>query len=313
MGELLKLDGITHRYKGLKGDTIVAVRNVTLSIGGSEVLALVGESGSGKTTLGRLAVGLIRPSKGRVIFDGSPVDQDHPARIWDRAQYVHQDPYGSLDPYLTVEGVLERPLLYVRKVRGRRDRERMILEYLKTIGLDESYLEKRINTLSGGERQRVLLLRAFVVRPRFLAADEPTTMVDAIHRSEIISILSRFRSETGASILLITHDLSVASLMADNIAIMYKGEIVEYGPRESVVNSPLHPYTAALLLVTPHRLIQSAGAIPPSVVTVGESLPEDYPGCRYSPVCPYAFERCRKEHPSLSQKDGREVACFLHQ
>ena len=314
MTELLKLEGVTHRYRGLKGDTIVAVRDVSLSVLPGEVLALVGESGSGKTTLGRLAVGLIRPSEGEILFDGSPVDQNHPSRLWDRAQYVHQDPYGSLDPYLTVQEVLDRPLRYVKKVHKERERRETMAEYLKRFGLDDSYLEKRVNTLSGGERQRILLLRAFVVKPRFLAADEPTTMVDAIHRDEIIGLLSKFRAESGASILLITHDLSVASLMADNVAIMYKGEIVEYGTREQVQGSPSHPYTEALLSVTPQKLIQNAGMIPSGMGAIGEPLPEDFAGCRYSPFCPYAFQRCRAEHPTLGRTDdGREVACFRYQ
>jgi oligopeptide/dipeptide ABC transporter ATP-binding protein len=312
MDELLRLDRITHNYKGLKGDTVVAVRDVSLSVRPMEVLALVGESGSGKTTLGRLAVGLISPSRGKIIFDGSPIDQKHPARVWDRAQYVHQDPYASLDPYLTVHEVLDRPLRYVKKMKGGRERRETILNFLKMIGLDETYLEKRINMLSGGERQRILLLRAFVVGPKFLVADEPTTMVDAIHRGEIVGLLSRFRAETGASILVITHDLSVASLLADKIAIMYKGEIVEYGTKEQLSQSPLHPYTVALLSVTPQKLVQSAQGPLPSVGVVGESVPEDFVGCRYSPFCPYVLERCRRERPVLEQKEGREVACFKY-
>jgi peptide/nickel transport system ATP-binding protein len=293
---------------------VKAVRGVSLSIGRKEVLALVGESGSGKTTLGRLTVGLMRSTKGSILLDGEPLDGIPTSELWRKAQYIHQDPYGSLDPYLTVEEVLDRPIRYIRRVKSEDERRGAILGSLEEIGLDGGYLAKRIGTLSGGERQRILLARAFVSGPEYVAADEPTTMVDAVNRNEILRSLVRLKEETDASLLLITHDLSVASELADRIAIMHKGELVEVGTKDEVVGGALHPYTEALLAVTPQNLLRLGGEgevkAPPSL----EDLPDDFGGCRYVRTCPYAMDRCSVEHPELKRHQGKQlVACFKYQ
>jgi peptide/nickel transport system ATP-binding protein len=290
-----------------------AVREVSFSINRKEVLALVGESGSGKTTLGRLTVGLMRSTGGRILLDGEDIDGVPTSRLWKRVQYIHQDPYGSLDPYLSVGEVLDRPIRYVKGVKSPADRKRQVGQSLEEIGLGAGYAEKKIGTLSGGERQRILLARAFVAGPEYVAADEPTTMVDAVNRNEILRSLDNLKTGTGASLMLITHDLSVASQLADRIAIMHKGEIVEIGTKEQVANGPLHPYTEALLAVTPQNLLKQGGGdvkAPPSL----EDLPDDFAGCRYVRTCPYAMDRCSREHPELkSHEGGQLVACFKYQ
>jgi peptide/nickel transport system ATP-binding protein len=314
METIMEFEGVSHNYKGLRGEVVAALRGVSFSIGSGEVLALVGESGSGKTTLGRLSVGLMRASSGRILFRGENVDGMKTGELWSKTQYIHQDPYSALDPYLTVEELLDRPLRYVKKVKERAERRRLASASLEATGLDRGYLAKKIGNLSGGERQRVLLVRAFVIEPAFVVADEPTSMVDAVHRNEIIGALTNLRTEVGSSLMVITHDLSVASQMADNVAIMYKGEVVEFGPNDLVTRDPLHPYSQALLAVTPQMLLEVGTVELPRVTSWAEEVPLVGPRCRYSSHCPYVFDRCRTEAPKLKKVEpARDVACFKYQ
>ena len=306
----LELRHVSQYFKGPGGGIIVAAEDVSLSITQGEVLALVGESGSGKTTIGRISVGLRTPSKGVILLDGREIKKYKKAELRRKAQYIHQDPYSALDPYLSVKEVLERPLVYIKKIQDASERTEIMVAILDSMGLDGSILEKSVHELSGGEKQRVLLARAFVISPDFVVTDEPTTMVDFVRRTEIIALLLTVKEKLGTSILLITHDMSVASELSNRVAVMYKGEIVESGGTAEVLQTPLHPYTEALLFVTPKNLMRQ-GKLPivsrdPHVV-----FAEDFRGCRYSPVCPYAFDKCRKEHPTLIEvTKGHEVACF---
>jgi oligopeptide/dipeptide ABC transporter ATP-binding protein len=301
---------ISQYFKDRNGGIVTAAENVNLSIKHGEVLAIVGESGSGKTTLGRLSVGLGVPSKGEILLNGVNLQKYKKSELRKKAQYIHQDPYSALDPFLSVQDVLERPLVYVKQIKDSSQRLEMMQKILNEMGLEDYILRKSVRELSGGQKQRILLARAFVLEPTYVVADEPTTMVDFVRRAEIMSLLSNLKSKIGTSILLITHDVSVASSLADRIAVMYRGEIVECARTSEIMNRPLHPYTVALLSVTPENLAKQEASVL-NVKRANARIPPNFEGCRYSFICPYAYERCRKEHPTLVEiGGGHQVACF---
>ncbi len=310
--DLLRFNGVYKYFRDPSGGIVTAVDGVDLGVQRDEIVALVGESGSGKTTLGRLSVRLIDPSRGDVLFEGKSVSTVDRERLWREAQYIHQDPYSSLDPYLTVGEVLERPLKYLLGLESSERADR-VADFLNRIGMEHISPNTRVNRLSGGERQRVLVSRAFIIKPKFVAADEPTTMVDFIHRNEILNLLLDLKRESASSILFITHDLSLATHIADRIVIMHRGKIVEMGSRQDVVGNPLHPYTQALFAVTPDRLLHNKDPINIGARPVGRYLGYARQYCRYAPNCPYVFERCRKEPPTLTDMGGGHyVSCFKY-
>jgi ABC-type glutathione transport system ATPase component len=258
MDTVLELNQVSKYFKDRRGRIFTAVEDVNLKIGKGEILGLVGESGSGKTTVGRITVGLTRASKGQVMLDGADVEKTKNMKdVWRKAQYIHQDPYASLDPYMTVHEVLERPLNFLMDIK-REERSKRVNAILDVIGLGEGYREKRIQALSGGERQRVLIARAFMSSPIYVVADEPTSMIDFVHRNSVLELLRKLRSDFSTSFLLITHDLSVAADLCDSIAIMHNAKVVEYGRKEEVLNNPKESYTKALLEATPDNLVSTS-------------------------------------------------------
>lgn len=307
----MEFRNVCQYFNDKNGGIVTAAEDVSLSIKYGEAMALVGESGSGKTTLGRLSVGLGRPSKGQILLNGKNLWEFKKQELRSKAQYIHQDPYSSLDPYLSVREVLERPLIYVRGIADAERRENIMAQILDGMGLESFYLSKSVRELSGGQKQRILLARAFVIEPEYVVADEPTTMVDFVRRNEIISLLMNLRTKMGTAVLLITHDVSIASKLSDKVAVMYKGEIVECGDTSEVLKNPLHPYTLALLSVTPEKLMEQEGPLINSTRRGNIVVPSKFSGCRYSFVCPYVFERCRSERPHLVEVSANhKVACF---
>ena len=311
--DLLSIRNVSKYFRDKRGKLLTAVDCVNLELGHNQVIALVGESGSGKTTLGRLATGLVPASKGEINFGGQPISKYKRNDLWRSAQYIHQDPYSALDPYLTVEEVLERPLKYLAQIQDNRARSATVSSFIQYVGLENISPNTRIQRLSGGERQRVLVARSFILKPKFVVADEPTTMVDFIHRNEIIELLQRLRRENETSILFITHDLSLASYLADFVGIMYRGSIVEYGPASKILEEPLHPYTRALFSVTPDRLAEEGGSRIDFKRSDDEFGIAKESECKYIFACQFVHENCRKYRPLLkSTGSGHEVACFLH-
>jgi peptide/nickel transport system ATP-binding protein len=248
------------KYFRDRGRNIVtALDDVSFQIEKGKILGLVGQSGSGKTTAARISVGLTKASKGAVIVDGIEVDKIKDRRqLWIKAQYIHQDPYSSLDPYMTVREVLERPLRFLLNRKPVETKE-PVIQMLHVIGLDPAnFLDKRIQELSGGERQRVMIARAFITNPVYAVADEPTTMIDSIHRNSILQLLQRLKKEFNTSFLLITHDLSIAADICDDLAIMQNGKIVEYGTKDIILTNPTQQYTKDLLSATPEKLVEAS-------------------------------------------------------
>jgi peptide/nickel transport system ATP-binding protein len=301
-------EGIWTRLTRGKKRYINAVDNVSLSVVKGETLVVLGESGCGKTTLGRLVVGLDRWDSGRISFEGYDVKyvRDRGADRG-RLQMVFQDPSSSLNPYMNVSSCVAEPISRV----GLRKSEvtRKVSEALELVGLSSSFMGRRTSDLSGGQKQRIAIARALISDPVVIVLDEPTSSIDVSIQAQILNLLVELQSLRSLTYVLITHDPNVAKFMADMIAVMYLGRIVEYGTPHNVLMEPKHPYTQALLASAPKLDGSSPEAIggePPSMI----NLPK---GCRFEPRCPHAMPRCREREPLLISKDDEFVACYLYE
>ncbi|MEV5965843.1 ABC transporter ATP-binding protein [Kribbella sp. NPDC051952] len=308
---MLEAQDLVVEFPGRGGRRARAVDGVNLSVGGGEIVALVGESGCGKTTLARTLLGLERPTSGQVSYDGIPLNYSgRRLRAFRRqVQLVLQDPMGSLNPRQTVyEAVAEGP-----RIHGLPDEEAVVASALSRAGLrpPERFFLRYPHELSGGQRQRVVIAGALALDPRVLIADEPVASLDASVRGEILALLLRLRDDLGLSALVVTHDLGLAWNIADRVAVMYLGRIVESGPTEDVLTNPRHPYTQALLSVLPES--------PQRIVLSGEPPdPTRIPtGCRFHPRCQLVAngngaEACHSTPlPILPATKDAQVACWM--
>ncbi|MFE5829560.1 ABC transporter ATP-binding protein [Streptomyces sp. NPDC056488] len=314
-GSLLSARDLRVVFPGRRGAPPArAVDGVDLDVGAGEIVALVGESGCGKTTLARSLLGLVRPTSGTVSFDGTPLGYSSGAlkSYRKRAQLVLQDPSGSLNPRHTVYDAVAEGL----RIHGYAGDERAaVAGALSRAGLrpPERFFLRYPHELSGGQRQRVVIAGALVLEPELIVADEPVASLDASVRGEILALLLRLRDELGLSALVVTHDLGLAWNIADRVAVMYLGRVVETGPVETVLTNPRHPYTRALLSVLP----ESEG--PPVVLTGEPPDPSRIPsGCRFHARCQIlasgaaaaVADRCRGEDlPVLPGGGAGAVAC----
>lgn len=313
------------RTFGARKEKVTAVDDISFGVREGEVVCLVGESGCGKTTTGKMVAGLLKPTKGQVLYTGKRVWTDNGKKGEDFKTYrlgvqiIHQDPYASLNPSHTVYKMLSTPLLHHKLVASRGEAADRVEELLTTVGLSPvgDFIDKYPHQLSGGQRQRVSVARTLTVNPRFIVADEAVSMVDVSIRVGLLNMMSKLKRELGVTYLFITHDLAVAKFFAweGRIAVMYVGGIVEFATTPQLINRPLHPYSRALLSAVPEAdpeltrrkaRFQLRSQDIPSLL----ALPS---GCRFHPRCPL-FEKglCDVKRPVLTPVgNNRLVACHV--
>ena len=296
---------------------VKAVDGISFMVDKGEIFGLVGESGCGKTTTGRTILRLIEPTDGEAYFEGVNIfslsrKEFKPYRRY--MQMIFQDPYESLNPRRTVAKTIEQSINIHKLANSEEEKKELIIKALEEVELrpPEEFLDRYPHMLSGGQRQRVAIARAIVLRPKFIVADEPVSMLDVSIRAGILRLLMKLRDDMGISFLYITHDLATAKYICRRMAVMYLGKIVELGPTIKVIDEPLHPYTKALIKAIP---------VPDPKVKIGEVpikgevplSPIDLPsGCRFHPRCLMAEDICKKKEPEFREVEpGRWVACHL--
>ena len=300
-------------WLGRRSDAVRAVDGVSLAIARAETLALVGESGCGKSTLGRVLLRLIEADSGEIRFAGRDVRAlagGELRRLRAEMQIVFQDPYASLNPRMTVGDALAEPLA-LHGVVPERERDARVAELLTLVGLRPAQARRYPHEFSGGQRQRIGIARALAAGPRLLVCDEPVSALDVSIQAQIINLLQALKARLGLSLLFIAHDLAVVRHLADRVAVMYLGKIVETAPAARLFSAPRHPYTRALLAAVPvpdpklrRERVLLTGEIPNPLAPPS--------GCRFHTRCAFARDRCLVETPALEgDADGHETACHF--
>lgn len=321
---LLEIRNATKIYRqrgtGGKSREVVALQNFNLSIpkAPASIITIAGESGSGKTTLAQLVLGFTQLSSGQIIYDGQDVTHHTAAQLKSyrrEVQAVFQDPFGVYNPFYRVQHVFQMIIKNFKLSRSKTESREMIEEALNTVGLHgEDVLRKYPHQLSGGQRQRIMMARAYMIKPKLIVADEPVSMVDASLRASILDVMIRLKEQAGISFLYITHDLSTAYQIGDQIFILYQGTVAERGSTVNVIDQPHHPYV--------QLLVDSVPVPDPDVKWQGEIIlpPEEemrssvHSGCRFYPRCPKRMDICLEAQPPLYNIDeiDHQASCYLY-
>ncbi|WP_114967243.1 ABC transporter ATP-binding protein [Alkalilacustris brevis] len=318
---LLKVEGLTRYFDVSKPwlnrviereakQYLTAVADVNFEIRRGETFALVGESGSGKSTIAKMVVGLLPPSEGRIVFDGTAMSGTAGAqmrKLRRRFQMIFQDPFASLNPRWHVGDIIAEPIRTFGLARGREMRAE-VARLLETVGLSASDAGKFPHEFSGGQRQRIAIARALSSRPEFIVCDEPTSALDVSVQAQILNLMRDLQDEFGLTYLFISHDLSVVRHMANRIGVLYLGRLAEVADGKQLFTAPQHPYSRMLLDAVPDLAMTGRRRKP-----VEGEIPNPInppPGCSFHPRCPYANARCRQEVPRMIRRGSSEAACF---
>jgi len=320
MSALLEVKNVTKSFGGGVFDrtSTIALERFTMAVGHDDphITAIVGESGSGKTTLARLLLGLTEPTVGSVLYRGSPLQGIKGASFQQflrDVQVIFQDPFEVYNPFYRVDHVLNMPIDQLKLASSRQEKQRLLTDALETVGLrPEETLGRYPHQLSGGQRQRVMVARAMIIKPKVIVADEPVSMIDASLRATVLASLQKLRADFGISIVYITHDLTTAYQIADNIVVLYRGAVAEAGDIALVVREPMHPYTRLLIgsIPMPNPDLPWVAEAPPAIAELTRSRT----GCKFVDRCPAAMPKCVEQAPEAYQTDtGRVVSCFLYE
>ena len=320
MNDILKI--LNARLKFKANDSFLSdkvtyiniLNDVNLKIKRGEILSLVGESGCGKTTLGKSILKLINLNSGHIFFNGKDIELFNKKQLFEyrkQVQIIFQNPYASLNPKMTVYDILKEPL-DVHKWGGKDDIQRRIYEICKLTGIDIKSLNRYSSEFSGGQRQRIAIARALVLNPQLIIADEPVSALDVSIQAQIINLLLDLKNKLNLTILFISHDLSVVKYISNFVAIMYLGQIIEFGNNDEIFNNYKHPYTKALMDSIPQI---SKNSKEENIIIQGElpSLNTIQEGCKFYSRCPYSLPKCKNYKPSnVYISNSHYVNCFLY-
>jgi peptide/nickel transport system ATP-binding protein len=316
VNDLKKHFPVNKGFFGRKSEFVYAVDGVSFEIARGETLSLVGESGCGKSTVGRAILRLFDITSGQVILDGQRIDDAAPSTMRQmrrRVQVVFQDPFSSLNPRMRVRDILAEPIRNFGLAKSAIDLETRVTALMDTVRLPREALNRRPHEFSGGQRQRIGIARALAAEPELIVCDEAVSALDVSVKAQIVNLLQDLQREFGLALLFISHDLAIVEHMTHRVAVMYLGKIVEVAPRFEIFAAPRHPYTKALLSAVP---LPEPGAQRNPIILKGDvPSPINPPsGCRFHTRCPYVFDRCRTEEPTLRATGGEQwVACHLEE
>jgi len=311
---ILEVKNLKKYFKTARG-TLHAVDDVSFSIEKGKTLGIVGESGCGKSTTGRAILRLLEPTDGKVFFEGKDITSLSGSKMRQMRrdmQIIFQDPFSSLDPKKTVSQTIAEPIIENKIIKDKKAVDAKVRELMKTVGLAERLVNSYPHELDGGRRQRIGIARALAMEPKFIVCDEPVSALDVSIQAQILNLLQELKEQMGLTFIFITHDLSVVNHFADEIAVMYLGQLIEKAPTEELFDHPVHPYTKALLSAIP---IPEVGIERPErILLKGEiSSPIDPPDeCRFAKRCIYTCDKCHGSCPKLLEvSPGHFVSCHL--
>lgn len=310
---ILEVEGLKKYFKTPKG-MLHAVDDVTFSIQPGKTLGVVGESGCGKSTTGRTILRLIEPTAGKVTFEGQDVlslNKSEMRHMRQKMQIIFQDPYSSINPRMTISDIIEEPLKLHKLCSSKKEREERVDQMMETVGIANRLVNSYPHELDGGRRQRVGIARALILNPSFVVCDEPVSALDVSIQAQILNLMQDLQEQLKLTYMFITHNLSVVNHLADDIAVMYLGQIVEKAPAVELFEHPQHPYTKALLSAIPIPNLRKKQEAQPIKGEISSPI-EPPDECRFAARCPYTCSRCRERTPKLKDLGGEHyVACCL--